>query len=203
MAHKSHNKVILAIVVAVTAGTLTHAAAKPKHRHAAARQTHRIHHARPAATTIKSFAPLEANSIFCDSSLWSHVYAGDPRRFSRPQDRLQVIQDCVSVTGTIESKPRGEPDGDFHIRLKLDPQYSSMLNAKNRSGQHGALVVEPVCMNPVTQKDTLDEHACDGFSQHVYTPDMVGSHVRVTGAYVTDMEHGWNEIHPVTSITIE
>ncbi len=58
-------------------------------------------------------------------------------------------------------------------------------------------------MNPVTQKDTKKEHVCDGFSQHVYTPNMLGSHVRVTGAYVTDMEHGWTEIHPVTSITIE
>jgi len=27
--------------------------------------------------------------------------------------------------------------------------------------------------------------------------------VRVTGAYVTDMEHGWTEIHPVTFIGIE
>jgi len=27
--------------------------------------------------------------------------------------------------------------------------------------------------------------------------------VRVRGAYVIDMEHGWTEIHPVTSITTE
>jgi hypothetical protein len=149
-----------------------------------------------------TFAPAHAVSIFCDHSLWSHVYAGDPRRFSRPQDRLQVIQDCVSVTGTIETA-LPEKDGDFHIRLRLDPQYSSMVNAKNRSGQHSALVVEPVCMNPVKQKDTIKEHVCVGFSQDVYTPDMRGAHVRVTGAYVTDMEHGWTEIHPVTFIGIE
>jgi hypothetical protein len=31
---------------------------------------------------------------------------------------------------------------------------------------------------------------------------MKGKHVRITGAYVTDMEHGWNEIHPVTSIAL-
>jgi hypothetical protein len=108
----------------------------------------------------------------------------------------------VSVTGTIKSA-RSEKDGDFHIRLRLDPQYRSMVNAKNRSGQQGALVVEPVCMNPVKQKDTIKERVCDGFSQDVYTPDMLGAHVRVTGAYVTDMEHGWNEIHPVTFIGIE
>jgi len=188
-----HYGLLLALAVTATVGVWTDAVAKPKHR---------VHRARPAAARVMSVAPPHALSIFCDHSLWSHVYAGDPRRFSRPQDRLQVIQDCVSVTGTIESA-RPEKDGDFHIRLRLDLQYSSMLNAKNRSGQHGTLVVEPVCMNPVTQRDTLDEHVCDGFSQHVYTPDMLRRHVRVTGAYVTDMEHGWTEIHPVTSITIE
>src|ERR1700737_1320428 len=193
MAHKRHYSPIVALAVAATMGMCTDAVAKPKHR---------VHRGRPGASRVMSVAPAHAASIFCDHSLWSHVYAGDPRRFSRPQDRLQVIQNCVSVTGTIESA-RPEKDGDFHIRLQLDPQYRSMLNAKNRSGQHGALGVEPVFMNPVKQRDTLDEHACDGFSQDVYTPDMLGTHVRVTGAYVTDMEHGWTEIHPVTSITIE
>jgi hypothetical protein len=191
MAHKWHYTLLFALAVAAAAGMWTHALAKPKHR---------AHRVKPVAS--QPVAPAIAASIFCDQSLWDHVYAGDPRRFSRPQDRLRVIQDCVSVTGTIEFA-RPEHDGDFHIRLRLDPQYSSMLNAKNKSAQHGALVVEPVCMNPVTQKDTLKEHVCDGFSQHVYTSDMLHKHVRVTGAYVTYMEHGWTEIHPVTSITLE
>ena len=201
MAHKWYYGLLLALAVTATVGVWTDAVAKPRH-HAVAKSKHRVHRVTPAARTVTSVAPAHAFSIFCDHSLWSHVYAGDPRRFSRPQDRLQVIQDCVSVTGTIESA-RPEKDGDFHIRLRLDPQYRSMLNAKNRSGQHGALVVEPVCMNTVKQRDTLAEHVCDGFSQQVYTPDMVGNHVRVTGAYVTDMEHGWTEIHPVTFIGIE
>jgi hypothetical protein len=209
MAHKRHYTLLLALTVAATVGVWTDAVARQKHQavaktrnHAAAKSRQPVHRARPAATRVMSVAPAHAISIFCDHSLWSHVYAGDPRRFSRPQDRLQVIQDCVSVTGTIQSA-RPEADGDFHIRLRLDTQYRSMLNAKNRSGQKGALVVEPICMNPVKQKDTRAEHVCDGFSQQVYTPDMLGAHVRVTGAYVTDMEHGWNEIHPVTFIGIE
>lgn len=206
MPRNRHSRLLFALAIAATVGVWTDAVAKPKHRvhraKPAASRVVSVHRARPAANKVIAVAPPHAVSIFCDQSLWSHVYAGDPRRFSRPQDRLQVIQDCVSVTGTIESA-RPEKDGDFHIRLRLDPQYSSMLNAKNMSGQHGALVVEPVCMNPVKQKDTIDEHACDGFSQEVYMPDMLGGHVRVTGAYVTDMEHGWNEIHPVTFIGIE
>ena len=187
--------VAIAVAVAAMVGACTDAVAKTKHR------VHRAHRVTPVVSTIAPVVPFAAMSIFCDYSLWSHVYAGDPRRFTSPQDRLKIIQGCVSVTGTIQSA-RAEKDGDFHIRLRLDPQYNSMVNAKNKSGQGGALVVEPICMNPVKQKDTLREHVCDGFSQHVYTPNMLHKHVRVTGAYVTDMEHGWNEIHPVTSITI-
>jgi hypothetical protein len=183
----------VAVAVAAMAGTCIDAVAKSKHR------VHRAHRVAPAVSTAAPVIPFAAMSIFCDYSLWSHVYAGE---FASPQDRLKIIQGCVSVTGTIEGA-RAEKDGDFHMRLHLDPQFSSMVNAKNKSGQGGALVVEPICMNPVKQKDTLSEHVCDGFSQHVYTRDMLRKHVRVTGAYVTDMEHGWNEIHPVTSITIE
>jgi hypothetical protein len=188
MAIKRRDLVVaFALLVGVAGGVSTSTNARPKHH---------PHQARVTAV------PTAAVGAFCDPSLWSHVYAGDPRRFSKPQDRLQVIQDCVTVTGTIfTAKP--EKDGDFHIRLKLDPQFASMLNAKNRSGQLGSLVVEPVCMNPVTQRDTIQQHACDGFAQRVYTPDMLHQHVRVVGAYVTDMEHGWNEIHPVTWISIE
>lgn len=135
----------------------------------------------------------------CDQTLWEHVYAGDPRRFEKPQDRLKVIKDCVTVSGTlISAKP--EADGDYHITIDLDPQFKAMLNAKNMSGQHGYLVVEPVCSNKVTQTDTLEEHTCDNFKQNLYDKGMKGQHVEITGVYVTDMEHGWNEIHPATSI---
>lgn len=137
----------------------------------------------------------------CDLTLWNHVYAGDPRKFKIPQDRLKIIKGCVSVTGIIETA-KAEADGDFHIRLKLDPSYENMLNAKNISGQRGDLVLEPVCANPVTQKDTLKEGVCNGFHQNVFTKDMINKHVVVVGVYVTDEEHGWNEIHPVTSIGI-
>jgi hypothetical protein len=31
---------------------------------------------------------------------------------------------------------------------------------------------------------------------------MKGKRVEVMGAFVTDAEHGWNEIHPVSRMTI-
>jgi hypothetical protein len=73
------------------------------------------------------------------------------------------------------------------LQLHYAP-FKHLLNAKNVSGQHGFLVVEPVCENPVTQADTLKEGSCNGFSQDVFTQQMVGKHVTITGAYVTDME---------------
>ncbi len=125
----------------------------------------------------------------CDQSLWKHVY--------NPQ-RLQIVDPCKTVSGVIESK-RVEADGDYHIRLKLDPQFSSLVNAANLKGQYGDLVVEPICMNRVTQTDAMS--ACHGFRQSIDIP-AVGTHVQVTGSYVLDKEHGkWAEIHPVTYIT--
>jgi hypothetical protein len=149
------------------------------------------------AAAAKVITPSEA----CDDTLWNHVYAGDPRRFSSPKDRLHVLNPCITVTGII-MHARPEKDGDFHVTVNVDPSFKHLLNAKNVSGQHGFLVVEPVCENPVTQPDTVKEGSCNGFSQHLFTQQMVNKHVRITGAYVTDMEHGWNEIHPVTSITV-
>lgn len=137
----------------------------------------------------------------CDDSLWQHVYTGDPKKFSKPQDRLKVITPCRTVTGTVFNF-LSEADGDFHIRIAVDPQFKSLLNAKNKSDQSGHLVVEPVCTKAPTQPDTVKEGVCNGFRQTIFTPDMKGKRVRIVGAYVEDMEHGWNEIHPVTSITV-
>jgi hypothetical protein len=125
----------------------------------------------------------------CDTSLWGHIYN---------RTRLVVNQACITITGTVANKIN-EADGDIHIRVTVDAAYSYMINSSNVSGQHGDLVVEPVCTHTVTQSDAIA--SCVGFSNSVYIPN-VGEHVAATGAYVTDNNHGWNEIHPVTSITI-
>jgi hypothetical protein len=60
----------------------------------------------------------------CDQTLWNHVY--NPAR-------LQIVDQCKTVSGTIDSI-RVEPDGDFHIRLRVDPQFASMINSANING---------------------------------------------------------------------
>ena len=129
-------------------------------------------------------------STGCDDSLWDHVY--------NPQ-RLVVKQKCVTVSGTVHIV-RPEKDGDVHMRLTLDPQFSSMLNAINNSRQNGALVIEPMCDHTPTQTDAIS--SCQGFTQH-FSALTEGAHVKVTGSYVEDQDpgHGWREIHPITSVT--
>jgi hypothetical protein len=138
--------------------------------------------------SFKTNHSTNSKEVKCDQSLWNHVY--------NPQ-RLQVVDPCKTVSGIIESK-RSEADGDYHIRLKLDPQFSNLVNAANLKEQFGDLVLEPICMNRVTQTDAIS--ACHNFRQSIDIP-AVGSHVQVTGSYVLDKQHGkWAEIHPITSI---
>jgi len=139
--------------------------------------------------------PPEVTPSLCGANLkleWEHVYH---------PDRLVVIEQCKVVTGIIDNI-RNEPDGDYHIRLALDPGQESLLNEKNMTVQHGDLVIEPICEHPVTQVDAVS--SCANFAGGVPRP-VKGTHVRVAGPYVHDMEggHGWMEIHPAVLIREE
>lgn len=116
--------------------------------------------------------------------------------------RLWLLHGCQATTlrGTIEyEKP--EPDGDFHVRLKLDIGQScsgqACINTQNVKQQRGDLVLEPVCEKEVTQTDAVS--ACQGYHNDVVVP-QVGTHVEATGYWVFDDQHGWNELHPLTAI---
>jgi hypothetical protein len=74
-----------------------------------------------------------------------------------------------------------------------------MINDTNKTGQGGNLVVEPICVTTVTQTDAIAP--CKGLKNTVFIPTN-GEHVAVTGPYCRDLQHGWNEIHPVTAISI-
>jgi hypothetical protein len=135
-------------------------------------------------TAVKS-----SSSNQCDQSLWNHVYQSS---------RLQIVNRCITVSGIIESI-RSEPDGDSHIRLKLDSQFTKLINLANIKDQFGDLVLEPICQHTVIQPNAF--FACNDFHQNTNIPPT-GTHVKVTGSYVLDTWHGkWAEIHPVSSIT--
>ena len=159
----------------------------------------------PNGTPTDGGAPTDGTpppADTCDSNLWNHVYHSY---------RLMVKQPCIAVTGTIVDatatqrvrQPDGvrhEGDGDTHGWLKVDPEFQNLLNAGNMSDEGGNLVFEIICRFPVRQKDARS--ACQGYTDHVALPP-VGSRVRIVGVYVQDTFHAkWNEIHPVTSITV-
>ncbi|HLC11188.1 MAG TPA: hypothetical protein VJL56_05015 [Candidatus Bathyarchaeia archaeon] len=124
----------------------------------------------------------------CNSETLNHVYS---------PDRLQVHNSCQTVTGTV-MRILQERDGDTHIRLQLDPQYTGLLNDYNMQDQKGTLILEIVCAySYIPQQDAVS--ACQGYTNQVPIPN-VGQHVSVVGQYVTDLDHGWNEIHPVYSV---
>jgi hypothetical protein len=105
----------------------------------------------------------------------------------------------MTVTGTIDDI-YSEADGDYHIRLLVDTQYNYLLNADNISSEYGCLVCEPICAaSPITQSDAVAP--CAGLVSTVFLPN-IGEYVAITGPYVTDNDHGWNELHPVTNIVI-
>jgi uncharacterized protein YraI len=141
--------------------------------------------------------------VGCGDGLWQHVY--NP-------SRLLVRQDCVTVTGVIADATasqshhqadgvRHERDGDTHGWLKVDPQFATLINAGNTSDEGGNLVFEIVCHYNVSQADA--KPACAGFKDHTMIPP-IGTHVAVTGSFVQEKNHKkWNEIHPVSRITVQ
>jgi len=141
-------------------------------------------------TKQKTSTPSTQVTPTCDATLWMHVY--------HPQ-RLKIIDSCKTVTGVIQNIKK-ESDGDYHIQLKLDSQFSNLINSANVKYQHGYLVLEPVCQGIVTQSDA--KSACMNFKSTLIIPPK-GSHVTVAGSYVLDLEHdSWAEIHPISRIAI-
>lgn len=127
----------------------------------------------------------------CDPSLWSHVH--DP-------SRLKILNSCVTVTGTVMAESPDNDDGDMTMQVALDPAYTQLLNSDNISKLSGWLQVEAVCQAPYNGHIPDTARACQNFTGTVFIPP-IGMHVQITGTYVNDTNHGWTEIHPVTTIT--
>jgi hypothetical protein len=130
--------------------------------------------------------------------------------------RLKLIDRCVTVSGTVDCL-KDEPDGDVHIRLRLDPPFTRLLQSANalqtcadQPGPH--LVVEIIPQHPQGVFQTNDADA-GGF----ITParPKAGDHIVVSGPYVIDTNvlhrvlyqgraaENWAEIHPAWGINVD
>ena len=136
------------------------------------------------------------------TSTSANVCSSDPRAHVYHPDRLKLLAPCVTVTGTIDLI-QPQPDGDFHIWLRLDNGQSCSgqpcANKENVARLQGDLLLEPVCENTVTQADAVE--ACKGYHNPLAVPS-VGTRAAATGPFVLDLDHGWNEIHPLESLVV-
>ncbi len=96
--------------------------------------------------------------------------------------RLRVLDPCVTTSGVVRDLTH-ETDGDVTFNLALPPEDERLLNDENRARKNGMLHIEII----------------PGDQERVATP-ADGDRVRVTGAWVLDAGHGWNEIHPAWSV---
>ena len=106
----------------------------------------------------------------------AHVLAG-----VYSPDRLHVLAACRAVSGTVREVSH-EQDGDLHVGVDTG---GALTNAVNRSRLGGRLVIE------LMPRD----------GGHLPAP-RIGDHLRLTGAWVLDTNHGWYELHPVWSETL-
>lgn len=94
-----------------------------------------------------------------------------------------------------------EADGDHHIWFHVDAAYAALLNAENHFQAKQALVAEitPDCPLGTNPPDANAAERCSPTKLDIPGP---GDRIDIYGPWVLDLNHGWNEIHPVDSIVI-
>jgi hypothetical protein len=131
--------------------------------------------------------------------------------------RLHVLDRCRTVSGTVDCL-KVEPDGDVHVRLRLDPQFAGLLKPANglqtcADHPEAHLVVEIIPQHPQGVLFRANNADAGGFIDPG-TP-AAADHITVTGPYVIDTNvlhrviyHGraaenWAEIHPAWAIRVD
>jgi hypothetical protein len=131
--------------------------------------------------------------------------------------RLRLVDRCRTVSGTVDCL-KLEPDGDYHVRLRVDEQYAALLASANdlqtctgHAGPH--LVVEIIPQHSHGVLFRTNNADAGGFND----PRMPGpgDHVTVTGPYVIDTNslhrilyqgraaENWAEIHPAWGLRVD
>ncbi len=168
----------------------------------------------PAATTVSGSPSTSATKPAAPSETpGGECRSGYPLANVYHAYRLHIVKSCLAVTGTVEYVRR-EDDGDVHVELSLPANESHLLDAANVADEYGHLVTvivpadqpdctpgEPPPLPPTAYRSYSYSYGiCTGAD--VATPAL-GARVVVTGPYVLDADHGWMEIHPVWSVTLE
>ncbi|PYR41154.1 MAG: hypothetical protein DMF93_09175 [Acidobacteria bacterium] len=139
---------------------------------------------------LPAVVPPPAANPQCDTTLWPHMH---------DVQRIKIVTACVTVTGVIATVGSSD-DGDIDMALTLDAGFGNLLNSANVTKLNGNLQIEAICQAPVHADVPDAQRTCANFNGAVPIP-AVGTHVRVTGVYVLDSDHGWMEIHPISVMT--
>ena len=110
---------------------------------------------------------------------------GDPMEGVYAPKRLQVLDPCITVTGTVRNDITNAEDGDITFGLYLSDADKRLINDVNVSNYDSALHIE------IVPED-----------QALVATPQPGQKVRITGPWVTDLAHGHNEIHPAFKIEV-
>ena len=115
-------------------------------------------------------------------------------------DRLRVLNPCQHASGVVVQVIR-EPDGDHHVWFRVDPGYELLLNSENHFQGKPAMLAEitPDCPPSANPPDANAAAACPPTGLDIPGP---GDRIDIYGPWVLDLDHRWNEIHPVDSIVI-
>ena len=94
----------------------------------------------------------------CNSSLWNFI--------ANPPGRFKIINQCVTVTGTVLSI-NPQPDGDTDFPLSLDPPYKNTVTKANFNPvMQGGIWSEMICQHQETSLEVqpFKRGECNGFN---------------------------------------
>jgi hypothetical protein len=114
---------------------------------------------------------------------------------------LKVLKPCRRAAGVVVVVAP-EDDGDYHVWFTVDPGYEDLLNRdQNHFQARPALLAEitPDCPLATNLPDAKSAALCPRSQLPI---PHIGDHIEIYGPWVFDLDHGWNEIHPVDSIQI-
>jgi hypothetical protein len=211
--------IAIVLVSATAFGTFSFAArtnSTGTHHTTASTSSSPAHSFTPQSTTTKIPSQITTNPVANNTTLKSSsstdpciTYSGDTELYwdhVYDSKRLDTKNECVTVEGTVYSKPGGgtveDEDGDLHFTLKLDPQYTKYSNKydcsptdpdyKQCQSHPDKIVVEVICHKEPSQSyNTKWNYYCKYIDPKrvplANTMPAQGEHLSVSGRWVQDM----------------
>jgi len=152
------------------------------------------------AVSAGFFCACAGSTTAATPSAGAPCHAGTPEAGVYQPDRLKVLEPCAHAEGVVVAVVH-EPDGDYHVWVDIESGYQRLLNSENHFQGRAALLAEitPDCPLTTNPPNAAAAARCPESKLTIPKPD---EHIAIDGPWVLDTNHGWNEIHPVDTLTI-